>query len=157
MTLDASKPTDQALNAELPSYIREDRVAINAIPGPGDVDFAGFTDLIIATGAVSLAVGTDLGTYSFETIRVTGAGLANISIITGGTEGQVKIFIFQDANIAIVDGNTRINGVFYLNHLPAGTNFSAQQDDVLAVINIGGNGAATYGYWKELYRTVSVK
>ena len=30
-------------------------------------------------------------------------------------------------------------------------------DDILAVVNIDGDGAANYGYWKELFRTLSVK
>lgn len=154
MTLDITKPTDQAIVAELATYIRENRVAINAISGSGNV---GFTDLSISAGTTSLAIGTNLGSYSIEIVKVTGLGLADIATITGGTAGQVKIFIFQDANIDIADGNTKTGGVFYLNHLPAGSDFDAQQDDILAVVNIGGDGASTYGYWKEVFRSISVK
>lgn len=149
-----NEPMNQRLVSELPSYIREDRAAINSIVGQGNV---GFTDLTIAAGAIALAVGTDLDDYGLEIITVTGAGLADIATITGGTEGQMKIFIFQDANVDIVDGNAKAGGVFYLNHLPAGSDFDAQQDDVLAVVNIGGDGASVYGYWKEIFRQISVK
>ena len=154
MSLDVNQPTDQELVSELPSYIRENRVAIEAVSGSGNV---GVTDLTIPAGSTSLAVGTDIGCYGFEVIIVDAAALVNIATITGGTEGQVKVFVFQDANIDIVDGNAKANGVFYLNHLPALSNFDAQQDDVLVVVNVGGDGASTYGYWKELYRTISVK
>ena len=154
MTLDSTKPTDQSLVDELPSYIREDRIAINSIVGS---DNFGVTELEVAAAAISLAIGTDLSTDGIEVVIISGAGLANIATITGGTKGQIKIFIFQDANIDIVDGNAKAGGVFYLNHLPALSDFDAQQDDVLVVANVEGDGASTYGYWKELYRTISVK
>ena len=88
---------------------------------------------------------------------VTGAGLADIATILGGTEGQIKIFIFQDANIDLADSISKANGTFYLNHLPSGSDFSPTQDDIIALVNIGGDGASTYGYWKELFRNLSVK
>ena len=154
MSLDVTKPTDQVTVAELPTYIRENRAAINAIVGS---DNFGVVDLEVAAGATSLTIGTELSSDGIELVIISGAGLADIATIIGGTEGQIKIFVFQDANIDIADGNAKINGVFYLNHLPAGSDFDAQQDDVLAVVNIGGNGAATYGYWKELFRALSVK
>jgi len=154
MTLDTTKPFDTALVSDLASYIRANRVAINAIVGS---DNFGVVDLEVAAGAISLAIGTELSTDGIEVVIISGAGLANLATITGGTEGQIKIFIFQDANVDMVDGNARAGGVFYLNHLPALSNFDAQQDDVLALVNIDGDGASTYGYWKELYRSLSVK
>jgi len=154
MTLDTTKPNDQELVSDLPSFIREDRAAINAIVGSNSF---GYTDLDIAVGTTTLVVGTDLGANGLEVIKVTGLGLADISAITGGSEGQIKVLIFQDTNINIVDGNARAGGVFYLNHLPVLSNFEPDQDDILAVVNIGGDGAATPGYWKELFRTISVK
>ena len=154
MTLDATKPNDTELISELASYIREDRVAINALSGGSDI---GFTDLDVAAGATSLSVGTELGAYGIEIVTVTGLGLADIATILGGTEGQIKIFIFQDSNVDLVDGNIKSGGVFYLNQLPAGSDFEPDLDDVIALVNIGGDGASTYGYWKELFRTLSVK
>lgn len=154
MSLDPTKPTDQATVAELASYIRENRVAINAVSGSGNV---GFTDLTVSVGTTSLAVGTDLGAYGLDVVKITGSGLSTIATITGGSAGQIKAFIFQDANIDITDGNAKAGGVFYLNQLPAGSAFDAQQDDVLVLVNIGGDGASIPGYWKELYRTISIK
>ena len=154
MTLNINEPTDQRQVNELPSFVRENRAAINALAGSGNV---GVVDLTVPAGTTQLAIGTELGDESIEVVVITGSGIADIATITGGTEGQIKIFIFQDANIDIVDGNAKASGVFYLNHLPAASEFDAQQDDVLAVVNIDGDGASTYGYWKELWRQISVK
>ena len=154
MTLDTNEPTDQRAVSELASYVRANRVAINAIVGS---DNFGVVDLDVVAGATSLAIGTELSSDGIELVIISGTGLADIATITGGTEGQIKIFVFQDANIDIADGNAKAGGVFYLNHLPALSDFDAQQDDVLAVVNIGGDGASTHGYWKELFRSISVK
>ena len=153
MSLDVNKPVDSVSVSELASYIREDRVAINAVSGAGNV---GSTVLAIAAGTTSLSVGIDLGSYGYETVKVSGLGVATIATILGGSEGQVKVFIFQDANIKFTDG-VKAGGKLYLNHLPALSNYVPQQDDIIALVNIGGDGALTYGYWKELWRTSSVK
>ena len=153
MTLDTTKPTDQVLNSELPSYIRENRVAINAVSGSGNV---GSTDLTVSAGTTQLVVGTDLGSYGYEIVKITGSGAATITKILGGTEGMVKVFIFQDSNIDFTDG-VKSDGKLYLNQLPALSDYSPSQDDVIALVNIGGDGASNYGYWKELYRLDAVK
>jgi len=153
MTLNVNEPADTELVSALPSYIREDRAAINSISGGGNV---GFTDLEIAGGTTSLTVGSDLGIYGFEVIKATGLAAISLVSILGGIEGQVKVFIFQDANISLTDG-PKSDGKFYLNHLPALSDYDASQSDVLALVNIGGDGATNHGYWKELYRTIAVK
>ena len=154
MTLAINEPTDQRLVSELASYIRENRAAINALSGSGNV---GNTVLSVAAGVTSLSVGTNLGSYGFETVKCSGAGVATLTSISGGSEGQVKVFVFQDANVRFTDSISKAGGTFYLNQLPAGSNFNPQQDDVIALVNIGGDGASVGGYWKELYRTLSLK
>ena len=153
MTLNVNEPTDQVLGSAVPAYIRANRVALNAISGSGNV---GVTELEIALGVTSLVIGTDVGSYGYEAIKLSGAAAVTIATMLGGTEGMVKVFIFQDANVDITDG-AKADGKFYLNHLPALTDYAPEQDDVLAVVNVGGDGAAVHGYWKELYRTTSVK
>jgi len=153
MSLDTNKPTDAVVVSELPAYIREGRVAINAVSGAGNV---GNTALAVSAGAVSLTVGTDLGTYGLETVKISSATVVILATILGGTEGQVKVFIFQDANIDLTDG-VKSDGKLYLNQLPALSDFSPQQDDILALVNVGGDGALVYGYWKELWRSISIK
>lgn len=154
MTLNVNQPTDQVLVAELPPYIRANRVAINAFVS-GDADIA-TTDLTIVGGTTALVVGTDLSSIPLEVVLLTASGPATLAQIRGGLEGQIKIFVFQDNNTTLTDGVKSL-GQLYLNHLPALSDFVAQQDDVLALINIDGDGASTYGYWKELWRQVSVK
>ena len=156
MTLAANEPTDQRQVSELPSFMRETRAAVNAFLGTGSTGNVGVTDLILAPGVTSLSVGTDLGDYGFEVVKVTGTGVSTLLTILGGVEGQVKIFVFQDANVRLTDG-AKAAGAFYLNQLPALSNFNPQQDDVLALVNIDGDGASVYGYWKELYRALSIK
>ncbi len=153
MSLTANEPTDQRTVSELPAYIRETRVAVNAVSGSGNV---GFTTLAVAGGATSLSVGVEIGSYGLEIINCTGVGVATLVTILGGSAGMVKVFILGDANVRFTDG-PKLTGQFYLDQLPALSNFLPQIDDVLAIVNIGGDGAAVYGYWKELYRTISVK
>ena len=153
MTLNVNEPTDQRMVQELPSYIREGRVAVNAVSGSGNV---GFTTLEVALGATSLSVGSEIGSYGLEFINCTGAGAAALATILGGSAGMVKVFIFGDALVGLVDG-PKLTGQFYLDQLPALSTYTFDIDDVLAMINIGGDGAAVYGYWKELYRTISIR
>jgi hypothetical protein len=153
MSLDATKPTDQEMISALPIYIREARAAINALSGGGDV---GVTELTIAAGAVSLTVGTDLGLFGLEAVIVDAIAGVSIASIVGGVQGQVKVFTFQDNNIGIVDG-LALNGGIYLNQLPALSTFAAQANDVLALVNIGGDGSTVQGYWKEIFRQIALK
>jgi len=154
MALDTTKPTDTEPVAELPRYIREDRAAINATEV--DADNISTTVLPVSAGDTVLVVGTDLSATKIESVIISGVGASTLAFITGGTEGQIKIFIFQDNNISLQDG-VKADGRFYLNQLPALTIYNAQQNDVMAFSNIGGDGAAVPGYWKELWRQIAVK
>lgn len=152
MSLNVNKPSDEILVSQLPAYIREDRVAINAVTSGAGF---GVTNLIVAPGATSLTVGVDLLSVGHEIVIVTG-GVAVLETILGGTEGQIKTFVFQNSLVDLEDG-AKANGEFYLNHLPALSNFEPELDDVLSLVNVLGDGAAVSGYWKEFYRTISVK
>ena len=114
------------------------------------------TELTIAAGAVALTVGTDLGLFGFEIVIVDADAGVNIANIVGGTQGQTKVFVFQDNNISIVDG-LQANGAIYLNQLPALSSFVAQANDILALTNVGGDGSTVQGYWKEIFRQVALK
>jgi len=151
--LDVTKPVDSVSVGELPRYIREDRAAINAVSGGNDV---GVTKVTLAALTTSITVGVEVGAYGYETVVISAAGVISLATLLGGTQGQVKVLVFQDNNISIVDG-VASGGKFYLNQLPALSSFAAQINDILALVNVGGDGAAVYGYWKELYRTVAVK
>lgn len=155
MTLNANEPLDTRMVSELATYIREARAAINAIT-VGSNNLAA-TSLAVPAGTTSLTVGTDLADAGLEVVTISGTGLSDIATILGGVDGEIKIFIFQDANLDFADSISKANGTFYLNHLPAASDFDAQQDDILALVNMGGDGASVYGYWKELFRSLSVK
>lgn len=154
MSLDATKPTDAELLSAFAAYIRETRAAVNAlVAGASDVDV---TALTVTAGLTTLTVGTDLSEAAIEIIKVTGGGVAALQYILDGVDGQIKIFVFNDGNVSFVDAD-KSAGQFYLNHLPAYSNYDAAENDVLILINIGGNGTTVQGYWKEIYRQVAVK
>ena len=154
MTLDATKPTDQELVSALPYWIRESREEINNIIE--DTTQLTVTELTIQTGETALEVGTDLTDTDMEVVLVSSSDPVVIEQIIKGVQGQLKIFIFQGNNVSFRDG-PKSGGNLYLNHLPAMTTFDAEQDDVIALLNIGGDGSSEYGYWKELWRKLSVK
>jgi hypothetical protein len=140
------------LVSELAAFIRETRAAVNAV-----TTGTGFSTTTLAlTGETSLTVGTELADVGHELIFATSTGASVLATILGGTDGQVKTFIFGDTNIEITD-DTADSGQFYLEQV-ALSNFAPEQHDVLCLINEGGDGGvANHGYWKELYRTVSVR
>jgi len=155
MSLNPNKPTDQELVSMWPYWVRKLTVELNTIKSEGYIDIA-YTKLIVPTGTIALDVGTDLSIYNKEYIKVDSLGISEIRQIIGGTEGQTKTFIFQDNSLSFLDG-PKLTGQLYLNQLPALSTFNAQQDDVITLINIGGDGADEYGYWKEISRQLSVK
>ena len=153
MTLSVTQPTDQELNACWPYWIRTLAAAINAI----ELDPASVTtnNLTIAAGDTALVIGVDLSTTRIEVIFISSVGEAEIEYLRAGIDGQIKVFIAQDDEVSFLDG-VKSNGHIYLSQ-PALTALNMEQDDVLALVNIGGDGDAVYGYWKELWRDLSVK
>ena len=154
MTIDATKPIDAVLVSELPAYIREGRVEMNTISLSGTGAVGAQTLDVLA--AVSLTIGTELSTEGFETVVISSTGASVLATILGGTQGMVKMFVFQDLNVVITDSNTKANGTFHLNEAPALGDYTPAVDDVLTVVNIGGDGAGTHGYWREVDRAANV-
>ena len=152
MSLNINEPSDQRTVSELPGYIRAIHQALNALELTSNITV---TDLYVSTGVTALVIGVELSTAVIEVILIDSLS-SDLVQIRGGTEGQVKIFIFQGNNISFTDG-VKSDGRLYLNQLPVGSIFNAQQDDVIALVNIGGDGSAEYGYWKEVWRQLSVK
>lgn len=154
MSIDATKPTDQELVSMLPYWIRRNATAINSIVA-GLEEFT-LTRLSLTAGTTALVIGVDLTAIALEVILLDSPGLCHLEQIRGGTEGQVKLIIFQGNSVDLIDG-PKETGKFYLNQLPVGSTFSAQRDDVIALVNVEGDGGSIYGYWKEVWRQVSVK
>lgn len=155
MTLSTSQPTDQAHNVEWPSWIRTLSVEINSIIS-GDADIT-TTELTLAGGVTSLSIGTgeDLSSIPQEKVLIDGLAPNTLTQITGGLQGQVKIFVFQGNNVSLTAGAKTL-GQLYLNQ-PLASNFVPEIDDVLALMNVNGDGSTNYGYWQELYRKLSVR
>ncbi len=134
---------------------------INHVLRLGDITSFGlltfaFTNLIIPPASSTLSIGTELSSAYLEYISITAAGAETLTNFLSGLNGQLKILIFGDNNVSLTDG-TRDSGKFFLNQLPL-TNLTGSVGDVLALLNIGGDGGVTtHGYWEELFRTVKVK
>ena len=153
MSLDPNQPTDQVVSSEWPSWIRAMAVAINAVTAG-----AGFTvtNLVVDGGATSLTIGHELSAVGHEVIFASCLTGATLATILGGTDGQIKTFIYEDSAVDMLDG-VKSDGKFYLNEAVALVTFLPELDDVLCLVNVGGDGALAYGYWKELYRSISLK
>lgn len=144
--LTANEPTDSRMVSELATYIRQNRTEINSM---------NISDVEVSAGATYLTIGTELSDGWIEVVVISGAGAATLAKILDGTEGQIKIFIFQDGNLTLTDG-VKSDGKLFLNQA-ALSDLSAAQDDVLALVNVDGDGGTTQGYWKELFRSIDVK
>ena len=154
MTLSVIEPTDQELNATWPSWIRTLAAAINAAT-TSDSEIT-VSSVEIDAGDISLDVGAELTDIKYEVVLVSGAGAANIQQIRQGTEGQIKVFVFQDTNISFTAGAKTLGSVFLNQPLASITNFLI--NDVLVLLNVNGDGgASTDGYWQELYRKLSIR
>jgi len=151
--MDATKPTDVEQVSALAAYIREARAGVNALSAGTGV---GTTGLNIPVGTVSLSVGTDLGRFGVDLVRCTADAAVSIATILGGVSGMIKIFVALDSNISLVDG-LAAGGKLYLNQLPALSSFAMQAGDVIALVNIDGDGSLATGYWRELFRQLALK
>ena len=152
--LDVTKPTDVEHVSQLPYWIRQTRAEVNALVAL-DSNIT-TTSLTLTAGTTKLIIPTNLSLAALDFVLVSTSGTCNIASIEGGANGQVKVFIFQTNDVALVDG-AKSNGQLFLNQAPVGSIYSASIDDILALMNIGGNGSTVQGYWKELWRQTSVK
>jgi len=154
MALNANKPADTDLVSELAGYQRETREEVNSlealIAALGGV--ATVTRYACVPGQTTIAVGgaSGLSELPLEVVLISGTGIAAITDITGGTEGQNKFFIFLDGNVSFVRDPTKIA----LNQPAAIAQYGGYAGDVLALSNINGAPATPLdGYWTELFRT----
>jgi len=154
MTIDATKPEDTVLNSALPAYIRETRAEVNAVGvvGTGNVG----EGTVALAAQTSMTIGVELSLEGLETVIISSVGLSTLTTILGGTQGQIKIFIFQDLLVRLTDSNAKANGTFHLNQAPALSDYTPAVDDVITLVNVGGDGAGTHGYWREVDRAANV-
>ena len=152
--LNINDPTDNVLVSNIPSYIRANREAINALTG-GSIDLH-LTTLNILVSTTTLAVNSDLSPNTFEYAMISAESPEIIDTIINGAEGQMKILAFMDDNLSFTDGDSS-GGKLLLNQLPAYSTYNFKAGDILALINIGGSGdGCAQGYWRELWRAENV-
>jgi len=155
MSLDATKPADTALVSELGEIGRETRAAVNAL----ETSIAALAGVALATeqnlvgGTTNLVIGTDVSNVAFEVVIVSGAGACVLATMTGGTAGQLKIFVCADANITFTKGLAAA-GAFVLNQPDHAADYAGYAGDIIALVNVDGDPAtANNGYWQEVWRT----
>ena len=141
----------------LPKSIAEVVLNQTIVPGVLSTLDMVFSNVVVPVAASSLTIGTELSERKIECVRISAAGAETLTNFLSGTEGQIKILIFSGGNVTLTDG-TRDSGKFYLNQLPALSDFVGADGDILALINLTGDGGATTdGWWEELWRVVKVK
>jgi len=154
MTLNALLPADTDLVSSLAEYERETMAGVNSlealIAALGAV--AAVTRYVCVGGQTTIPVGgaSGLSEVSMELVLLSGTGVAAITDITGGTEGQMKFFLMLDTNVSFVRDVTKIA----LNQPASIAQFGGYLGDILALSNINGAPATPLdGYWNELFRT----
>lgn len=152
--LDVTLPAQTNMVADLVTIGQETRTTVNELIDA--VIHSVINAITLVAGVNTLAVGTDDGYVNsapLEVIQITGdVSGSSLSMINGGTEGQIKILIFTNT-VTVTDSATGIK----LNSLPYPTDFVAQAGDVLELVNEGGDpDIGVHGTWRELYRTVAV-
>lgn len=146
MTLDATKPIDQVLNALWPLYIRENRVEINTIWEAITAANATETTYEMGVGETLLEVGVDLADVILEVISLTGAAAVDLRQITEGSGGMLKIIRAGDGNVTVK------HDVSYIN-LTGGVDLALATGNIIGLINIGGDpNTSTNGVWYEVFR-----
>lgn len=152
MTLDATQPAaGTAVISGLDDRIRENRVVINAntalIADQAWALIAAQITVEMTAGQTTLIVGNHVNDLTLESVLLTAAAAVDFAHITGARAGQVKVLIFGDANVTVKTDAAK----FKLN---SSTDLTVQAGDILALMNVGGDGAGTDGYWVELFRTL---
>ena len=147
MTLDATVPIDQVINALWPTYVREDREEINllwrAIVAANSTE----TTYEMTAGQFSMEVGLDLADVIIELVSLTATVAVNLTQITDGSGGMVKVIKAGDGNVTVK------HNVSYID-LAGGTDLTLSDGDILVLINTGGDpDELINGVWYEVSRS----
>ena len=159
MTIDETKPLGTDLVSTLDDYMREGRVQINLLweaVGSGGISYPVYTAVNMAVGDTSLVAGTDISASGLEIIALSADVAVNLTTMKLCEAGVIKHIIAVDDDITIINNTaSTTGGTFYLNS-PTGVNLAMATKDVLTVVNIGGDGSVSHGYWVELNRKLQV-
>ena len=151
MTVDATIPVGATLGEDLPTIIRENRTEINAlyaaIAALGGA--ATYETLSLGAGATELPL---TGAGIVHTIALGAAGLASLTDITGGMEGQLLLIKATGTNVTLVHDLAKID-------INGGLDLALATSDFILLLNEGGDpdtSPATDGIWTEVFRTAHV-
>jgi len=115
-----------------------------------------YTAVNMTAGQTSLVTGTSINNVTNETLGMTADAAVNLTTMTLGASGNVKIIIALDDDITLIqDASSTTGGTLNLNS-PAGVDLEMQTGDIVGLVNIGGDGVISHGYWREMYRTLKV-
>ena len=116
---------------------------------------ASYTAVNMSVGDTTINVGSQLNNVGIETVGLTADAAVNLTYITNGRAGMIKFILALDNNVTVIQNEaSTANGTFYLNS-PAGVDLTMATNDLIALVNIGGNGTID-GYWREMFRTLHV-
>lgn len=152
MTIDATVPTAGTGTVDqLDGYIRENRVQINSLLATVDAQSWVLTSVVstyaMTAGQNDLVVGTHVGNVVLELVNLTAGAAEDLQNITGARAGNVKIIRFGDNNITVKHNDSKIK-------LPGSTDYSPNANDVLVLVNVGGDGAGVDGIWAQVTRQI---
>jgi hypothetical protein len=156
MALNASLPSDTtSFVSDLGSIGRETRAALNALETVvnGISGSASVSEVALTAGQTVLIIGTDIGNVQLEVIYLSSDTTETLVNFTKGTNGQLKIIYFVDANVTIEKLVTKFN----LNSSGSFADFEGSAGDILALVNIDGDPTISEnGYWQEAWRTPKI-
>jgi hypothetical protein len=114
------------------------------------------TSINMSVGQTNLVGDSDINAENSEVILLTADAAVNLTTMENCVAGAFKIIVAMDDNITLVQNTgSTTGGTFYLNS-PAGVDLEMETRDVIALINVGGDGVTADGYWLELWRKLQV-
>ena len=152
VSVTTTSPPDNELVSKWPEYVR--RVASLLDDIITSVSGLGIVDVPLDNGDTLLEVGDTLGDVALEVVFLScDSGSADIDLISGGSNGQLKFFIIKTAGIKFSDDtNTNIA----LNQTYS-DEFESAIHDVIAFVNVDGNPETlNNGTWREILRNLAV-
>jgi len=148
MTVDASVPTNTNFGNELAAYIKENRTEINSLwTAVGSLSaLPVFSELVAAAGIIE--VGTHCEDVFLETIRISAAAPLNVTMISNGREGMIKILLANGNNITLIHSADFV--------LAGADDVNINDGDSIWLINIDGDPGVDNGTWREINRNLVV-
>lgn len=139
--------------SEIAQLMRETRDAVNDLEASVAAAVGLSTSetvLVVDPAQTDLVVGVDVQDTMIEVVRLSAVSAEVVENITGARSGQIKILVFDDADVTVSHDVAKIV-------LNGGSSFGGTVGDVLAIRNVGGIPAsAVDGHWVELFRTEAV-